>query len=87
MRLQRKNVNGLRKNQMEDNAMSKRTKEEVKAELAKARIELGKLEARVDAKNTTRGAEDCSCNNPGCSGVEVVTYGVAVGASFAGGIS
>jgi hypothetical protein len=48
---------------------------------------LDKLEARVDAKNITRGAEDCSCNNPGCSGAEVVTYAVAVGSSFAGGIS
>lgn len=67
--------------------MTKRTKDEVKAELAKARIELDKLEARVDAKNITRGVEDCSCNNPGCSGVEVVTYAVAVGASFAGGAS
>ena len=67
--------------------MSKRTKDEVKADLAKARVELDKLEARVDAKTVTKGAEDCGCNNPGCSGVEVVTYAVAVGASFAGGVS
>ncbi len=67
--------------------MTKRTKDEVKAELAKARKDLDKLEARVDAKNITRGAEDCGCNNPGCSGVEVYTYAVAVGASFAGGVS
>ncbi len=55
--------------------------------MAKARVELDKLEARVDAKTVTKGAEDCGCNNPGCSGVEVVTYAVAVGASFAGGVS
>lgn len=67
--------------------MTKRTKDEVKAELAKAREELDKLEARVDAKNITKGAEHCTCNNPGCSHVEVVTYAVAVGGSFAGGIS
>ena len=68
--------------------MKKRTKEEVKAELAKARKELDKLEAQIDAKSiTTRGAEDCGCDNPGCSGSEVVTYAVAVGASFAGGVS
>lgn len=68
--------------------MVKRTKEEVKAELAKARKELDKLEARIDAMSgtvTVRGAEDCTCDNPGCSGVEVITYAVAVGASFAGG--
>lgn len=66
--------------------MSTRTKDEVKAELAKARVELDKLESCVDAKVVTLGVEDCSCNNPGCSGVEVVTYAVAVGASFAGGV-
>ena len=67
--------------------MTKRTKDEVKADLAKARKELDKLEAQIDAVTTTRGAEDCSCDNPGCSGVEVVTYAVAVAASFAGGVS
>lgn len=67
--------------------MTMKTKDDVKAEIAKAREELNKLEARIDAKNITKGAEDCSCNNPGCSGAEVVTYAVAVGASFAGGVS
>ena len=36
---------------------------------------------------TARGAEDCSYDNPGCSGVEVSTYAVAVGTLFAGGMS
>lgn len=68
--------------------MTKRTKDEVKADLAKARKELDKLESQIDAKGiSTKGAEDCSCDNPGCSGAEVVTYAVAVGASFAGGVS
>jgi len=67
--------------------MSKKTKEQVKADLAKARMELDKLEAQIDEMVVTRGAEDCSCDNPGCSGVEIYTYGVAVGASFAGGVS
>lgn len=67
--------------------MSNKTKEEVKAELAKVRKELDKLEARVDAKKITKDAADCGCDNPGCSGVEVITYAVAVGASFAGGVS
>jgi hypothetical protein len=66
--------------------MTKKTKDEVKAELAKARMELDKLEARVDAKDTTRDVVDCTCNNPGCSGVEVVSYSAAVAASFAGGL-
>ncbi|MDD2284065.1 MAG: hypothetical protein PHQ11_01500 [Paludibacter sp.] len=66
----------------------KRTKQQVKAELEKARKAIEKLEKQIDSKKaTTRGAEDCSCDNPGCSGVEVVTYAVAVGASFAGGVS
>ncbi|PKQ68500.1 hypothetical protein BZG01_04625 [Labilibaculum manganireducens] len=67
--------------------MTKKTKEQVKADLTKARIELDKLEAQIDGVNVTRSAEHCSCNNPGCSGVEVITYSVAVGASFAGGVS
>lgn len=63
-------------------------KDEVKADIAKARKEIDKLEAQIDAMDiTTCGAEDCSCDNPGCSGVEVVTYAVAVSASFAGGVS
>lgn len=68
--------------------MAKKSKEDVKTDLAKARQELDKLEAKIDAIDpTVKGAEDCSCDNPGCSGVEIVTYAVAVGASFAGGVS
>ncbi|GEM_PF-4104913 len=62
--------------------MTKKTEEQVKA-----RMELDKLEAQIDGVDVTRGAEHCNCDNPGCSGVEVVTYGVAVGSSFAGGVS
>jgi hypothetical protein len=64
--------------------MSKKTKAEVKEAIAKARLELDKLEARVDADK--RSVTDCSCMNPPCSGVEMVTYVSAVGASFLGGV-
>ena len=67
--------------------MTSRSAKEVKEELAKARKELDELESRVDASIGTKGAEHCSCDNPGCSGTEVVTYAVAVGGSFAGGVS
>ncbi|NCC74802.1 MAG: hypothetical protein EOM06_15605 [Sphingobacteriia bacterium] len=67
--------------------MTKKTKEQFKADLAKARKELDKLEAQIDEVEVTKGVEDCGCNNPGCSGVEIYTYVAAVGASIAGGIS
>jgi len=67
--------------------MTKKTKEQVKADLAKARKELDKLEAQIDEVEVTRGAVDCGCNNPGCSGVEIFSYVAAVGSSFAGGVS
>lgn len=66
--------------------MTKRTKDEVKAGLVKAREELDKLEARIDAMDITKGAQDCGCDNPGCL-PEPFTMAVAVGASFAGGVS
>ena len=66
--------------------MTMRTKDEVKAELAKAREELDKLETRIDAMDVTKGAQDCGCDSPGCL-PEPFTMAVAIGASFAGGVS
>lgn len=64
-----------------------KTKEEVKAELAKVRMELDKLEARIDESSTDKAVTDCICNNPGCSGSEPISYALAVTASAAGGVS
>lgn len=46
--------------------MTMRTKDEVKAELAKAREELDKLEARIDAMDVSKGEPVCGCDSPGC---------------------
>jgi hypothetical protein len=62
-------------------------KDKALSALQKAKAEIERLEKDIDAAVGTRDVTDCTCNNPGCSGAEVVTYAVAVGASFAGGAS
>ena len=61
--------------------------QELKAKISQAKLELEKLDKAIDDSPTTKAVTDCTCNNPGCSGAEVITYAAAVGGAFAGGIS
>ncbi|MGH1451828.1 MAG: hypothetical protein ACRBBV_01545 [Paracoccaceae bacterium] len=67
--------------------MTKQTQAQVKAALDAAKSEISRLEKAVDQAVTTKDATDCTCNNPGCSGSEPVSYAAAVAGAFAGGVS
>jgi hypothetical protein len=67
--------------------MTKKSQSDAKDALAEARAEIDRMEKAVDEAVTTKGAVDCTCDNPGCSGAEPFTYAAAVVAAFAGGVS
>lgn len=67
--------------------MTNKTQKDVQAALDAAKAEISRLEKAVGDAVSTKGATDCTCNNPGCSGAEPVTYAAAVAGAFAGGVS